>query len=232
VYERPRFLPQLTPKLLRALWRLRSRVGDLLYERDLDTSEIKIEVEHYHPDRVWYAPSGWSYLRRILSPSDVDSRDVFVDFGSGKGRVLYQAAQYPFGRVVGVEVSSDLNDIAKRNLARLQHQLASKVDIVTCDVLRFPIPDDMTYAYFFNPFAGKTFRSVIENIVSSLERHPRRLHLIYAVPAEETAILATGRFRVKRSKRVLFEQVVHRVTLYESMDARRDARVRHGGAVT
>ncbi len=68
-------------------------------------------------DGVFYKPSGWLTLRRILRARDVSSDDVFVDFGSGMGRILLLAVQYPFRRVVGVELSEELNEIAKANVA-------------------------------------------------------------------------------------------------------------------
>jgi Histone methylation protein DOT1 len=49
------------------------------------------------PERMLYAPSSWLFLPRALRSLDVDSDDVFVDFGSGKGRVVFQAARHPFG---------------------------------------------------------------------------------------------------------------------------------------
>jgi predicted RNA methylase len=43
-------------------------------------------------------------------------RFSFVDFGSGKGRVLLVASHYPFREVVGVEFSPELQKIAEGNI--------------------------------------------------------------------------------------------------------------------
>lgn len=101
--------------------------------------------------------------------------DVFVDFGSGKGRIVYQAARYPLKRVIGVEISEKLNEIASANIEQNRSRLRCQdVELVTCDAADYGIPDDMTIAYFIYPFAGETFRHVIENIVDSLVRNPRQ----------------------------------------------------------
>jgi hypothetical protein len=157
------------------------------------------------PDRVYYRPTEWSTLPRILRRRDVGPDDVFVDFGSGLGRVVFQAAlRYPFKRVVGVELSEELNRVAhgnvEHNRARLRCQ---QVELVTSDVLEFPIPDDMTVAFFANPFQGALFATVIDRLLVSLDRRPRRLRLIYRNPVEHASLMATGRFRPVRRLRGL-----------------------------
>ena len=44
---------------------------------------------------------------------------ALVDIGCGKGRVLMMAAEYPFRKVVGVELDPGLAEVARRNLSRV-----------------------------------------------------------------------------------------------------------------
>jgi SAM-dependent methyltransferase len=193
------------PAVARVVRPIRRAVNPLLERMlgpGLDTSRRYADLAHFHPDRVTYQPSGWRYLRRGLRKRNVTADDVFVDFGCGKGRVLCQAARYPFGRVIGVEVSEPLIEIARSNVARNRSRFACRdVELVTADVVDFKIPEDLTVAYFYHPFAGKTFETVIDRLVDSVERNPRRLTIIYACPGMERYILATGRFRLARSSR-------------------------------
>jgi hypothetical protein len=212
-YKRfPRFLTGLSRTVSTLLARL-------VVERRISTAGIQLELDHFHPDRVKYEPSGWRFLRRGLKRREVTKDAVFVDFGSGKGRVVYEAAaRYSFARVIGVEISERLNEVARSNIERNRKRLKCKdVELVTCDAAVYAIPDDMTFGYFYFPFAGDTFRVVVENIVASLERKPRRVRLIYASPKLEDVILATGRFRrVRTSRGGLVDFLPSRVSVYES----------------
>ena len=191
---------QLAPSQLAArLERFASRRLD----RGLDTSVPAMEPEHDHPDRLGYAPSPWYVLPRALRYLGVSDRDVFVEFGCGKGRVVHQAARRPFRRVVGVEISPVLAEAARSGLAARRHQHRCRdVEIVVADVTAFRVPDDLTIGYFYYPFAGQTFESVLRGIVESIDRNPRRVRLIFAFPTKEarSQILATGRFRLLKEQ--------------------------------
>lgn len=152
-----------------------------------------------------YAPSGWRWVHRALRGEPITRDDVFVDFGSGKGRVVgLVARRYPFGRVVGVEIAPELTTVARENLARAHGRLrCPHVELVTADATEWPVPDDMTHAYLYNPFRGEALERLLANIVASLDRKPRRLTLIYANPMDADAVLATGRFRLVRTSRGL-----------------------------
>jgi hypothetical protein len=144
--------------------------------------------------RVAYAPTGWLTVRRVLPHHLVGPSDVFIDFGSGKGRVVLQAAAYPFRRVIGVEVSEQLSATAKDNLERNRHRLSCQdVTLLTVDAQDYQVPDDVTVAFFFNPFVGDVFASVVANLVASADRNPRPIRIIYVNPVEEATLLATNR---------------------------------------
>lgn len=148
--------------------------------------------------RLPYRSSGWRMLRRALPPGSVRSDDVFVDLGAGMGRVVYQAAKdYPFARVVGVELSQQLTDVARLNIERNRHRLTCRdVEIVTADILSYELPDDATIVYLYNPFVGDLFRRAMDRVLASYDRRPRRLRLIYANPVEHALVQATGRARL------------------------------------
>jgi len=191
--------PSAGKGLRNAWWSARNRIADLVRDRGLDTTGIEYRGEHLHGERVRYEPSGWSYLQRALPRESVAPDEVFLDYGSGKGRIVYQAARYPFARVIGVEVSEELNEVARANIERKRRKLAcGDVELVTADAAGFDVPDEVTVAYLFYPFVGDTFRAVMGKLVESLERRPRRVRLIYVCPVLQDEVLATGRFRLER----------------------------------
>jgi SAM-dependent methyltransferase len=163
--------------------------------RVVDLDALGIESE----ERVRYEPSGWLDLRRALRRRDVGPDDVLLDLGSGKGRVVLAAARYPFKRVIGVELSEELSEVARRNLQAVQPKLRCRaVELVTADVVDYEIPDDVTLVYLYNPFRGAVFDAAMRKLIASVDRHPRTVRVLYRTPLERARLEATGRFRLER----------------------------------
>jgi SAM-dependent methyltransferase len=181
-----------------SLRKSKRRLERLFFERGLIDTGGRVELDELglgDPERVDYDASDWSFMRRAMRRCEVRPTDVFVDFGSGKGRVLWQAAQFPFARVVGVELSEELSRVARQNLDNNLGRLrCQNIEVVTADATEYDVPDDMTFAYMYSPFRGKLFEQVVKRIIESIDRNPRRVTLIYANPVMEEELLATGRF--------------------------------------
>jgi hypothetical protein len=108
-----------------------------------------------------------------------------------------EASRFPFRRVVGVELSPDLHQIAQRNVQTYRpRRRCAAVELVNSDVLDYEIPDDVTVVHMFNPFRGTIFASVVEKLLASAERAPRPLRIIYANPEEERQLLASKRLHL------------------------------------
>src|SRR5262245_17792107 len=178
------------------------RLADRILDRGLGTAGAITEPEHDHPDRVRYVPSDWHVVPRALRYLGVSERDTFIDFGCGKGRVVHQAAKRPFRRVIGVEISPALAEIARANLAaRRGRYRCREIEIVVSDVADYRVPDDLTIGYFYSPFKDATFDTVLTGIIDSMDRQPRRVRLIYLLPIQKSKVLATGRFRLLTEQR-------------------------------
>lgn len=198
---RPAFEKSLRPAYIAVrgvVNRLLERRAGIQTEGRISTTDLEYANEEYTP----YAPAGWFQLRRVLKPGDIGHQDVFIDFGSGMGRVVYQAAAwYPFKRVIGVELTASLTEVAQRNIDRNRDRLRCRdVDLITANALEYEIPDDVTVVYLNNPFTGDVFASVVERLLESLERRPRRMLVVYANPREERVLLGAG-FRCARRLR-------------------------------
>jgi SAM-dependent methyltransferase len=144
---------------------------------------------------VEYAPSRWNLLRGALPQKEVSRDDVFVDLGSGKGRVIFEAARhYPFRRIIGVELAPELNAIAADNLRRFRGRLrCTDVELVNADATEWMPPDDLTIAYMFNPFKGDAFSAAVSNLVDLVDRRGWPLRVIYANPKEHARLMQAGR---------------------------------------
>jgi 16S rRNA G966 N2-methylase RsmD len=175
---------------------VRERVARSVYARGatLETEgEIRLEeLDLAGPDRVKYEAAAWSILPRILPAREVSGDDVFIDYGSGMGRIVYEAAaRYPFKRVIGLELSDQLNQIARSNLDRNSERLrCSNVQLITADAVEYEPPPDVTVAFFYNPFNGGIFETAVNRLLAVAER---RLRIIYRYPVEHELLMRDGR---------------------------------------
>ena len=195
------------------------RVAGRVLDRGLDTSDEASLPVHETENRNLYVPSAWHVVPRALRYIGVSEHDTFVDIGCGKGRTLHQAARWPFRRVIGVEVSPELAEIARSGLAARSHRHRCRdVEVVVADAKEFAVPDDVTVVYFFRPFGDDTLEAVLRAVVDSIDRNPRPVHLIYVFPVTSTAvILATGRFRHVTNQSSALRRHADLVAIFESV---------------
>jgi predicted RNA methylase len=130
-------------------------------------------------------------VMRKLEPSETDA---LLDMGCGAGRAICVAAQYPFSRVIGIEIDQRLCALAERNARRLR-RYAVRPEIVCTDAAEYRVPDDITVVFFYNPFWGEVFKTALTRVLESFDRAPRRLQLAYANPREHELIASMRRFR-------------------------------------
>jgi len=106
---------------------------------------------------------------------------TFVDLGSGQGRALLLASDYPFARIVGVEHGLELHQSAERNLARYRspRQRCREVASVWADATTWELPLQPALFYVCEPFQEALLRRVAERVRASLAVHPRPGYVLY-----------------------------------------------------
>jgi SAM-dependent methyltransferase len=106
---------------------------------------------------------------------------TFLDLGSGKGRTLLMASDYPFRKIIGVELLPSLHAIAQENLAKYKSdsQRCFALESICADATAFPLPDDPLAIFLFNPFPESGMRQVVRNLEESLRTHPRPVYVVY-----------------------------------------------------
>jgi SAM-dependent methyltransferase len=199
----------IRPQRLKRAYRALSRaLSGVVIDRILgvDTAQ-RVELARLgleDPERVNYEAAGWRELRRVLRPAEVSRDDVFLDLGSGKGRMILLASRYRFGRVIGVEIAEPLTAIARRNVERCRlRPRCGEIELVTADVLDYRVPDDVSVVYMFNPFRGAIFDAVVAELIASVDRRPRPLRVIHRDGRTRDQLMRTGRFRLVRESRGL-----------------------------
>jgi SAM-dependent methyltransferase len=204
-----------TSLLARNLWgfvrdstpeRQRQRYGDMEYdwENRVNTTSGTVGwrarlLGLFHSP---YQPTEPALFREMMSSLSVFiafDTFTFIDIGSGKGRTLLMASEYPFRKIVGVELIAELHCAAEENI-RAYHsatQRCAQIEAVCADACEFELPAEPLVLYFFNPLPERSFSEVLLRLEKSLERVPRAVWIVYHNPLLERVIgERTGFLRV------------------------------------
>jgi SAM-dependent methyltransferase len=148
-------------------------------------NEAYAHATHYEPVPV----EAFRALIACLSEAVV-RRSTFVDAGSGMGRALLLASEYPFKQVLGIELSPVLHAIANANLSTARGLAVRCRDMrLRCvDARRARYPKGDLVVFLFNPFDETVLRAVLDRIVGS-RRPGERVVVIYHVPVHSDVLL-------------------------------------------
>jgi len=163
---------------------------------DLDASGADVPA-------LWrYWPTSRDAFTTLMRDVDVSFGDtVFVDLGSGKGRVLLMASELGFRKIVGVELSPALHQIALDNVRRWRSATRATADIelLCMDARDWVPPTAPTLIYLFQPFPVEIMHAVLERLAGRLQAAPRaRIHLAYLNPLHHALIVGSGAFELRR----------------------------------
>jgi SAM-dependent methyltransferase len=187
------FLRESTPE------QRRRRYGDVEYDWDHGVNTTSATVSW--KDRLLgvfhspYQPTEPALFHEMLGAVEADLTGfTFIDLGSGKGRTLLMAAEYPFQRIIGVELLPELDRIARENIQRYRSpkQRCFRLDAICGDAREFPFPEEPTVLYLFNPLPAAGLASAIGNLEKSLRAHPRPVFVLYHNPLLEHVLLQSA----------------------------------------
>jgi hypothetical protein len=163
------------------VWRYNPRGLLRLYGHFAFDRRLGVRTRGYGDLR--YEPTPAGIFHEMIARIPFEPREfVFVDLGSGKGKVLMLAASYPFRRVIGVELWRDLHLIAVANLATYGDGGCGPIEPIQMDAADFSLPEEPLVLYFFNPFPAEVLARVLANVKESLSRAPRRVYLLFYAP--------------------------------------------------
>jgi len=176
--------------------RRRQRYGDVDYDWDhrVDTTSATVSWR----DRLLgllnspYQPTDPALFHEMLASLNIDFRDfTFIDIGSGKGRTLLMASDYPFRRIVGVELLPELHRVAQENIGKYKSdsQQCFVLESICIDAREFAFPPEPTVLYLFNPLPEPGLVQLLANLERSLRAHPRPLFVIYHSPMLEHVLV-------------------------------------------
>ena len=185
--------PPLQERLKWALFRARlkiedrrSQAYDARYNVDTAAEEQLADcgVPQEDVDRgntLYRVTWGW-LIRKSLRQLRIDhSRYTFIDYGSGKGKAMLMASDYPFKRIIGLEYSEKLHAIAAANCRayRSPTQKCRVLEPILTDVLNYEPPCGPIVGFMCNPFDEATMAAVFDRWRARHGGQDRDIRIIY-----------------------------------------------------
>lgn len=151
----------------------RHRTGGSILVSEDDTVGRAKNLEERRYQASARLPFIWTVRALRIDPT----RYSFVDYGSGRGRMLLTTARFPFKRVIGIEFSRTPHQHAHENIASYpKDRLAcSDINSLNLNAIDFDLPEGDCLLFFFNPFTGEVLEQVAQRIEESQKRTPRSI---------------------------------------------------------
>jgi hypothetical protein len=148
---------------------------------------------------------------------------TFVDLGSGKGRVVLVASELRFAKIVGVELSRELDQIAAENIRRYRSaaQMCRSFSLLCMNAVEYAFEPEPLVLFLHNPFGKETMRRVLLNLQASLNAAPREAYVIYMNPRFD-ALARNARFLRRMRSGGVWWRPWSRYTVYAASPATGD----------
>jgi SAM-dependent methyltransferase len=167
-------------------------------------------------DSLTYSPVRANNVRATLR--DLPARDysgyTFIDIGSGKGRVLFVAAEFPFRKVLGVEFAKHIHQHAVENIRRFRHwrRRCSTIESINANAMEYEFPNENLVLYLCNPFGPEVFARMLANLEQSIDAHPRHVIIVMLWPERAEMVAQMRHMQPYRQNR--------RYHIYQTADGR------------
>jgi len=182
-------------------------VFDLKYQIDtINTAQLdtlKIDSQNKAVGNYYEGTNAYIFQKMVSRVRLDPSASCFVDFGSGKGKAMFMAAERGFRKVIGVEFSIELVETCRKNLEIFKTKTKSKTafEILHMDASEYQIPAEANLLFFSNPFNEVLTMKVIDNILRSLEQTPREIWIVHLHPQGNLAFAKNPRFKLEHEAR-------------------------------
>lgn len=139
---------------------------------------------HHHR----YEPTPYIALDKLFEQYELKSQDSVVDFGCGKGRLVFYINHRFNASVVGIDMNEALYQQAidnRINYLKKNKKDFNKVHFLLCYAEEYEIAPSDNRFYFFNPFSIQVFMNIIHKILASVEKAKREVELVLYYPSDD-----------------------------------------------
>jgi hypothetical protein len=189
-----RFVQDQTPRNRRI--RDTQRTADEAFDRRygvntggvIPLSNLNLEGESWVFGALYQAVSASVDFGEIFQELAVRCEEfTFIDLGSGKGRAVLLASSLPFKKIVGIELSDELNRIAEDNIRRWPDgaRRCRQIELVWMDAGGYRFSEGPFVLYMYNPFERPVMERVVANVKTAFQQYPRRIVVVYFTPKHD-----------------------------------------------
>lgn len=143
-----------------------------------------------------YGGSQPTIVRRSLAWLPDHGQYAFVDLGCGKGRPLVVASEFPFRRLLGIEIAPELAGVARANAAVIAAAFPDRtaIEIQIGDATAVSLPGELAVYFMYHPFHRSLVISLVANLESQLEAGLQHAFLVYYNPVHGELLDSSPRF--------------------------------------
>lgn len=145
-----------------------------------------------------YQASNGRALEQCLAVAGIDpGQYTFIDYGSGKGRVVLIAATLGFAHTIGVEFAPELHEVAERNAALFEKAggAARRSEMILGDAGSYEPPEGPLFAYIYNAFGPVILREALERLEARAAAG-QTIVALYVNPRHRETFEENGRWRI------------------------------------
>jgi len=146
------------------------------------------ELDIQYKNRIYgksYEPVGVIDFEEIYHDLKIPYEEyIFIDLGSGKGLACLLASALPFKKIIGIEYSNELNNIAKNNIRIYpdEKQKCKNYEFICMDACDFHFPNEPFILFLYNPFDSPIMSCIADKISDLYREQPRRIIITYFIP--------------------------------------------------
>lgn len=173
------------------------------WDKKLNISTESVDYLEEDNQNYGYDPTPYVVLERLVELDILKKDDVIVDYGCGKGRICFFINSQVGCRIVGIDHSERLLEIARENLESYGN--GADIDFVNSKAEDY-VPNGANCFYFFNPFSSHVFQEVLRRIGESYGRNPREILIFFYYSTIEYRLYLPTEPRLKLVESVYFSE--------------------------
>lgn len=154
----------------------------------VNTKDPEWEEEGTPEEYNRYEATPFDALAVTCEQLSLKPTDCVVDFGCGKGRILFFFNNFYLCKVKGIELDDDIYEQLLDNKAYYSvrfREREEQIETYHIKAEEYKVAKEDNVFYFFNPCSPEHFAAILEHIILSIEEYPRRVTLILYYCSDE-----------------------------------------------